>query len=88
MSGLDVLRHIRCITRLKTTPVVVLSVEDRDSVVANCLEVGANAFVTKSTKCEEFRQSIFRIAAFWGHDCRVPEPSILSGADQEQLLPI
>jgi carbon storage regulator CsrA len=88
MSGLDVLRHIRRTTRLKTTPVVILSVEDRDSVVANCLEVGANAFVTKSKKYEEFRQSVSRIAAFWGHDCRVPEPSISSSADHVQLLPI
>jgi two-component system, response regulator len=87
MSGLDVLRHIRCTTRLKTTPVVILSVEDRDPIVKDCLEEGANAFVTKSNKYEEFRQSVSRIATFWGHDCRVPESTILSGAGRVQLLP-
>ena len=56
MSGLEVLRYIRSTAALRTTPVVVLSVKDQESVVARCLERGANAFVTKSTKYQEFRQ--------------------------------
>jgi two-component system response regulator len=85
MPGLEVLRYIRCTARLRTTPVVILSVEDRDSVVASCLELGANAFVTKSARYQEFRQSVSRIAAFWSTDCRVPEPAVLSGADDPRL---
>ncbi len=81
MSGLEVLRYIRSTASLKTTPVVVLSAEDRDSVVACCLERGANAFVTKSPKYQEFRQSVSRIAGFWNNDCRVPEPVVLSKAN-------
>ena len=81
MSGLEVLRYIRSTAPLQTTPVVVLSVEDQDSVVARCLEHGANAFVTKSPKYHEFRQSVSRIAGFWNNDSRVPKPAVLMEAN-------
>jgi len=87
MSGLDVLWYIRSTAPLETTPVVVLSVEDQESVVARCLEHGANAFVTKSPKYQEFRQSVSRIAGFWSNDSCVPKPATLSGADHSRLLP-
>ena len=77
MSGLDVLWYIRSTAPLETIPVVVLSVEDRESVVARCLEHGANAFVTKSPKYQEFRRSVSRIAGFWNNDSRVPKPAVL-----------
>ncbi len=72
MSGLDVLREIRSRPSLKTMPVVILSAEHDDSVVANCLEAGANAFVTKATDYEQFRNSIRRLAVFWGGECKIP----------------
>ena len=81
MSGLDVLWHIRSTAPLETTPVVVLSAEDRESVVARCLEHGANAFVTKSPNYQEFRRSVSRIAGFWNIDSRVPKPAVLTEAD-------
>jgi carbon storage regulator CsrA len=87
MSGLEVLRYIRSTAPFQTTPVVVLSAEDQDSVVASCLERGANAFVTKSPRYHEFRQSVSRIAGFWNNDCRVPEPAVLSSADHPRLRP-
>ncbi len=75
VSGLEVLRYIRSTAAIQTTPVVVLSVEDHNAVVMDCLEAGANAFVTKSTDYGEFRRSVARIAAFWGNDSRVPQPA-------------
>ncbi len=72
MSGLDVLRHVRSTARLKTTPVVMLSAEDRESVIVDCLEAGANAFVTKSADFGHFRKSLARITAFWGSEPSIP----------------
>ena len=72
VSGLEVLRHIRSTATVKTTPVVVFSAEDRESVVRSCLEAGANAFVTKSVNCDKFRQSIARITAFWSSEPCLP----------------
>jgi len=72
MSGLEVLRRVRASPRFKTTPVVLLSGEQRESVVVSCLEAGANAFVPKSVHFEDFRQSVARTATFWSGQCRLP----------------
>jgi two-component system response regulator len=72
MSGLDVLREIRSRPELTTMPVVILSAEQSDTVVTSCLEAGANAFVTKAADYEHFRNSIRRLAVFWGGECRIP----------------
>jgi carbon storage regulator CsrA len=71
MSGVDVLRRIRSDERYHTTPVVMLSAAREDTVVADCLEAGANAFVNKSAHFKEFRDSVTRIANFWKTDCRI-----------------
>ncbi len=72
MSGLEVLRQIRSSDRLQTTPVVMLSAEQQDSRIADCLEAGANAFVNKSVRFDDFYRSVSRIANFWKSDCRIP----------------
>ena len=71
MTGLDLLRRIRTDPVLYLTPVVMLSCADDDVAAANCLEAGANAFVTKSGDPGSFRTSVARIAGFWGNECRV-----------------
>ena len=65
ISGLDVLRRIKSADVLKATPVVMLSSVGDDEQINLCLQAGANAYVTKSSRLEDFRKSIFRIAEFW-----------------------
>lgn len=67
-TGLDVLRSIRKDERLRRTPVVMLTCCQDDSVVEDCLESGANAFVVKSARWEDFRSSVSRIGDFWTND--------------------
>lgn len=74
MSGLDVLRRIRTDPVLDLTPVVVFSSADEEAAARVCLEAGANAFVAKSPDAETFRNSVARIATFWGNECCVPRP--------------
>lgn len=76
MSGLDILRRIRATPRFKTTPVVLLSSEQRESVVVSCLEAGANAFVSKSVHFDDFRRSVARTAVFWTSECRLPGAAV------------
>jgi len=76
VSGLEILRRIRSNDRLQTTPVVMLSGERQESLVADCLQAGANAFVNKSAHYREFRESVCRIATFWKSDCRVPRSAV------------
>lgn len=74
MSGVDVLRCIRSRPGLKMTPVVILSGEQREAIVAECLEAGANAFVVKADHLDDFHRSVIRTATFWTSECRIPAP--------------
>ncbi len=76
MTGLDLLLKIRTDPLLYLTPVVMLSCSDDDAVAANCLDAGANAFVTKARDPGVFRTSIARIADFWGNESRVPRQEV------------
>ena len=64
--------RIRTDPFLHLTPVVVLSCANDDAAVVNCMDAGANAFVSKARDPGAFRTSIARIADFWGDECRVP----------------
>jgi two-component system response regulator len=72
MSGLEVLRQLRASSWFAAVPVVVLTAHRTDEMVKSCLAAGANAFVEKPVRYDEFVQSIGRIAAFWSHDNCVP----------------
>jgi CheY-like chemotaxis protein len=72
MTGLELLMRIRTDPFLRLTPVVMLSCANDDATVVNCMDAGANAFVSKASDPGDFRTSIARIADFWGHECRVP----------------
>jgi two-component system response regulator len=68
-SGLDLLRMIRTVPELHSTPVVVLSCSDDEAIVNRCMESGANAFVPKSAGYDDFRAQVSRIGQFWAGDC-------------------
>jgi len=72
ISGIDVLRQLRQAVWLAAVPVVVLTSHHSDEMVKSSLAAGANAFVTKAVRFDQFVQSIGRIAAFWSHDNCVP----------------
>ncbi|MFH1920188.1 MAG: carbon storage regulator [Planctomycetota bacterium] len=76
MTGLDLLSRIRTDPIVCSTPVVIFSCADDDAVAANCLDAGANAFVSKSRDPGAFRTSIARIADFWGNESRVPRQPV------------
>lgn len=70
-SGLDALRVIRAAASLRMTPVVMMSSSGREADVSECMQAGANAFISKADNHEEFRRVIGRVAEFWRHARRV-----------------
>jgi len=64
-SGKDLLRRMRQQPDLRFVPVVMLSCCEHGEEVGECLGEGANAFVTKSTNINDFRNRVNSIAAFW-----------------------
>src|SRR5262245_15221418 len=54
MDGLQVLREMRADERLRAVPVVVLTSSREDRDIDDCYASGANAFVVKPVKFQEY----------------------------------
>ena len=68
VSGLDVLRAIRHDTQrpdLQTVPVVVLTTSAQGDDVLQAYREGANEYVTKPVRAEEFRTKVQAIPRYW-----------------------
>jgi CheY-like chemotaxis protein len=64
VDGLDVLRRMKSDSRLKETPVVVLSGRETEGVVRAALELGASGFLSKaSTRPAEVVDQIEKVIA-------------------------
>jgi len=70
-NGDELVRHMRAIESLRSVPVVMLSCADSRKEIAQCLEAGATAFMSKSADYHEFRDSVLRIVDFWSNTQRV-----------------
>lgn len=64
-SGVDVIRAVRARAETKSVPIVMISSSDSDRNVRECIGEGANAFLPKSERFEEFCDRIERAADFW-----------------------
>ena len=67
LSGFDVLRAFRTDPSMRLVPIVILSCHGDEIQVSRCLDAGANAYVSKAARHEEFQDSVARIADFWTH---------------------
>ena len=65
IDGLDVLRRIKGDPLLRTMPVVVLTSSREAPDVSSCYELGANAYVTKPVKFEDFVKAVSELGLFW-----------------------
>lgn len=65
LSGLDVLDALRAHPALRAVPVVVLTVSEQEDDRARSYETGANLFISKPTRPEEFAATVRAIGAFW-----------------------
>lgn len=65
VGGIEVLRRLRGIARLKHIPVVVCSSSDEESDVTSSMALGATEYLRKSVDYAEFSDSIRRVADAW-----------------------
>ena len=80
VSGLDVLRAIRHDTQrpyLHTVPVVVLTTSAQGDDVLQAYREGANEYVTKPVRAEEFRTKVQAIPRYWSQV--VQRPGVQTG---------
>lgn len=64
-SGLEVLGEIKGDPTLRVIPVVMLTTSGREEEVRRSFELGANSFVTKPVRFDEFSEKIQQIEQYW-----------------------
>ena len=65
VDGLEVLRQIRSDPELSLIPVVVMTSSNEEQDVVRSYELGANAYVVKPVKFNEFVDAVMRVGVFW-----------------------
>ena len=72
LTGLDVLRQIRCDAVLHSIPVVMLTTSDRREEIAAAYRAGANGYVTKPMKLGEFVAKLKSLKQYWTFTSEIP----------------
>ena len=65
VDGLEVLRRIKADERTKDIPVVMLTSSNQERDIAAAYQLGANSFVTKPIKFDEFAQAVADLGSYW-----------------------
>lgn len=78
IDGLEVLTQLKSDPILKVIPVVVLTSSQEEPDLAQCYELGANAYVVKPINFQDFVTTIRQVGLFWAV---VNQPPPLSSAE-------
>jgi len=65
VDGREVLEKIKADSKLRRIPVVVLTASAREDDIARCYELGANTFITKPVRFEDFINVVTTIKEYW-----------------------
>ena len=65
MDGLEVLRVLKADPALRAIPIVVMTSSREESDLVRSYESGANAYVVKPVRFQEFLEAVRQLGAFW-----------------------
>lgn len=65
MSGLEVLRRLKSDDRTKAIPVVVLTSSENQQNIREAYERGANSYVAKPVKFDDFVKALVKTGHYW-----------------------
>jgi CheY-like chemotaxis protein len=72
VSGFDVLDRIKTSDKLSSTPVIVLTVSERQEDIARAYQLGANTYITKPVAFDEFTHTIDTLWEYWMVIAKLP----------------
>jgi two-component system, chemotaxis family, response regulator Rcp1 len=78
MDGRDVLAQIKSDARLRTIPIIVLSISDAPEDVEKCYQLQANCYLTKPAQLKEFEKLVKSINEFWLKKVRLPKHATIN----------
>ncbi len=76
VSGVEVLKKIKEDEGLRVIPVIMLTTSDRDEEAHKCYRFGANSFITKPVKFNEFSEKVRSLKLYWLLVNRPPKPDV------------
>lgn len=74
VNGLEILKKIKQTDALRIIPVIMLTTSDRDEEALKCYSFGANSFITKPVKFNEFSERVKSLKLYWLLTNRGPKP--------------
>lgn len=77
ISGLDFLERLRSDRLTTAVPVVVLTTSDRENEINAAYQKGANSYIVKPTRYEEFVVKLAEMNMYWGETAEVPDSATL-----------
>lgn len=82
MDGFQMLKRVRREKRTRRLPVVMLTTSKRDDEIARGYELGANSYIVKPVKFEEFRAKIIDLKMYWVLTSELPQstPETVEGS--------
>jgi len=72
VSGFDVLDRIKTSDELSSTPVIVLTVSEREEDIARAYRLGANTYITKPVDFAKFTHAIDTLWEYWMVIAKLP----------------
>ena len=72
VDGFEVLKQLKNDPEYSSIPIVMLTTSARDEEVARGYAEGANSYITKPVKFDEFAQKIKNIGLYWGVIASLP----------------
>lgn len=71
-SGREALQEIKTDPDLRSLPVIVLTTSELEEDIAECYDVGANAYITKPVTFDKLVQTMNSLQEFWFELVRLP----------------
>jgi len=65
VDGLEVLKQMRADERTRLIPVVVMTSSKEEQDILSSYQLGANSFVSKPVKFEEFAKTVAELGLYW-----------------------